>query len=199
MQPPSARPESSGNAVAIARVIGTTLISIGLLAAAGIGIYIALTSITDALDGDDGGPNGVGTEASPSPTDGSATPTASPEGDALSGGPLSFSRLETAWGSKGIEATPGDVNAQITGFSTAPVDVTLSRGNDEMEVAVLIYDSPGAVSQDWDLGQRPVPKAGRTIPADATVWYNLNAVVVVLESNDAIRPDALEAFLSLSA
>ena len=197
----SARPpRQGGTGVAIARAFGITLIAIGLLAAFGVGIYIAFSSISDVLD--DGDDNGSVVGASPTPgASAGASPTPSPDtpDDALSGSPLDFESLKAGWKSKSLTATPGDVSEDITGFGPTPVTVTLSRGGEEMEVAVLLYASAQGISQDWDLGDRPTPKTGRQIPSGSTVWYNLNAVVIVIDSNEVLRPDARDGFLSVNA
>jgi hypothetical protein len=191
-------PKETGSGAAVARGTGTLLVIIGLIAAFGVGIYVMFSTVMGALDSDDGGENGGSATESPAPGE-SVTPTPEPPpDDALTGDPLSFSDLESGWDGEGITATPGDVNQEITGFAVEPVDVTLSRGSDEMPVAVLIYDSAQGISQDWTLGNKPTPKAGRSIPSGSTVWYNLNAVTIVLESNDALRQDALDGFLSVN-
>lgn len=193
------RPRRPGAGVSPAlRALGTTLIAVGLLAAAGVGIYLALSSIGNAFDDDDdsGSTPGVGSETT-APTDG-ASPTGEPDG-ALAGDPLSFTRLAAAWQTKGIEATPGEASDLVTGFSVTAVDVTLTRDGGQMLVAVLLYDSPGGPSQDWDLGEQAVPQEGRNIPPGSIVWYNQNAVVVVLQSNDAMHADARTAFFDISA
>jgi hypothetical protein len=193
-------PREGGSGGAVARALGTTLIGVGLLAAFGVGIYIAFANISDVLDGGDD--NGSVAGASPTPSSSAgASPTPSPgtPDDALSGSPLDFESLKAGWKSKSLTATPGDVSEDITGFAPTPVTVTLSRGGEEMEVAVLLYESAQGISQDWDLGERPTPKAGREIPSGATVWYNLNAVVVVIDSNEILRPDARDGFLSVNA
>ncbi len=198
---PSPRVGGDQGAAALAKVVGTTLISIGLLAAAAAGIYIGFNSITDALDAGNGGDSSDGgATVSPTPS-GGPTPTATEEApdDALSGSPLSFSRLGAAWKGKGITAEPGGENEDVDGFKEIPVNVTLTRGSDTMEVVVLLYDAPQEIGQDWDLGEQAKPKPGRSIPSGATVWYNLNAVVIIIESNDALRADARDAFFALSA
>jgi len=196
-QRPPSKGEQSG--AAVARGLGTVLVGVGLVAAFAVGIYLALASISDALDGGDGDGGGGATETPIASEGVSPSATADAPDDALSGSPLDFAALEAGWESKDITATPGDVNGDITGFGPTPVNVTLSRGGEEMAVAVLLYESAQGIGQDWDLGDRPTPKAGRSIPADSTVWYNLNAVVVVLESNDALRQDALDGFLAVNA
>jgi hypothetical protein len=191
-----------GGGGAAVRALGLTLVTVGLFIAAGAGIYLALDTLGDSLGDDDPQAGNGATTTDPAATsDGESTPTRNPETpeEALHGDPVSFSQMEAAWAAKGISVTTGDVNDAVTGFSTTPVDVTLSRDGETMEVAVLLYDSPSAVNEDWDLAQSPAPKPGREIPPGSFVWYNLNAVVVVLEPNDALRGDALEAFLGISA
>ncbi len=187
------------------RSIGTMLISFGLLAAAGIGIYLALTTIGDALDGDNTpAAPGDGTETGTPDASGgaSATSTTDPEelDEALGGAPLSFTRFQAAWQGKGITATPGDEAEGLRGFGTTPVTITLTRAGETMEVALLFYDSPAGPAADFDLSPTAVtPKTGRTIPAGAVVWYNANVVAVVLETNEAIHADARDSFFNVSA
>ena len=172
-----------------------------MLVAAGIGIYLALSTISDAFKDDDAvsAPGRGDASETPSASDG-ASPTEEPApDDALVGDPLSFTRLEAAWEGKGITATPGEVSDSVRGFGVTAVSVTLERSGSEMEVAVLLYDGPQGPSADWNLGDPPSPKGGRTIPEGAFVWYNLNAVIVIVESNDVLRNDARDAFFGLNA
>jgi hypothetical protein len=187
------------------RSAGTLLITFGLLTAAGIGIYLALTTIGDALNGDStptapGGDGGTGT---PGPSDGvggSVTPDPEVVDEALGGDPLSFTRFQAAWQGKSIASTPGGEEEELRGFGTTPVTVTLTRGGETMELAMLFYDSPAGPAADFDLSPTAVtPKTGRTIPSGAVVWYNANVVAVVLETNDAIHADARDLFFNVSA
>jgi hypothetical protein len=183
------------------------LITVGLFAAAGIGIFIALNALSDALDDEEavGQPTETASGSeTPAATgdgqggDGDASPTAEAPEEALQGSPFSFSRLEASWREKQINSTPGGISAGLTGFRTSPVDVTLDRSGTTLEVAVLLYDGGDQLNQDWDKGATVTPKAGRTIPAGARVLYNQNAVVVVMDPNSAMYPDVRDAFLGLS-
>ena len=198
---PPRRRDGTGAAV---RALATVLITIGLFGAAGIGIFITLNTISDALNDDE-------TTATPTGTaGGSETPAATGEGEtptpvaespeeALRGSPLSFSRLQAAWSEKDIDSDAGEINTTVTGFATSPVDVKLSRDDSEMTVVVLLYDGPEAVGQDWSVGGIVEPKLGRTMPEGAIAWYNSNAVVIALDTASSIYPDARDAFLGMSA
>ncbi len=130
------------------------------------------------------------------------TPTSAASPDAATtGAPFSFSSLQSAWQSKGIAAALGAPSEGFTGFSIAPLDVTLSRGAGTGQLSVFIYRSREAPAQDWDLvvGSRPAAKSGRTIPAHATIWWNTNIIVVVRSADSDISADALDAFLNLGS
>jgi hypothetical protein len=129
-------------------------------------------------------------------------PTDSPEeiDEALGGDPLSFSRFSAAWDAKGITATPGGAASGMSGFGTTPVLVTLTRAGQTEQIALLFYDSPSGPATDFDLSPTAVtPKAGRTTPSGSVVWYNANAVAVIITTNDAIHSDAKDAFFAVSA
>jgi hypothetical protein len=192
----------------------TAFAAIGLVAAAGIGIFIAISTLGDAINGDDnvevpGGSATPAVTATPAPTDASGNtitpaPTATivptPEGltDALNGSPLSFDSLQTAWAAKGITASAEKVDDSVTGTATTPVSVTLSKGDDEMHLAVLFYSDASGPVQDFDLGDAVTPNEGRSIPAGAVGWWHSNVVVIVLDQVDSIKPDAFDAFINLS-
>lgn len=197
-------PRRSGGTGAAIRALATVVITIGLFGAAGIGIFITLNTISDALNDDEttATPTGsAGGSETPAATGEGETPTPiaeSPE-EALQGSPLSYSRLQAAWSEKDIDTDDGDINTTVTGFATSPVDVKLSRDDSEMTVVVLLYDSPEAVGQDWNVGGSVTPKPGRAVPEGVIVWYNSNAVVIALDTDSSIYPDARDAFLGMSA
>jgi hypothetical protein len=195
-------PQRSSNAGAIFRSLATVLVSVGLLVAAGVGIYLALDTISEALEDDGEAVVNPGDET-PVPSDGaSPLPTLPPDTpeEALEGDPLSFTRFASAWQSAGITASPGNLSTAVTGFSRPAVDVTLSRNGESMVIAMLLYDGAGAPGSEWNLGAEAItPKTG-TIPAcERCIWYNLNAVVIVTEPNEALRQEALDAFLDVSS
>lgn len=157
-------------------------------------------------DGDSGG----GGSASPSRT-GTATPTpttiASPTLAATAtpslvtaGSPLSFADMQTGWKAKNMVVTLGDRSAGFSGFATTPIDVSLVRGNDSMQLSVLVYKDYEAVKLDWELvpGKAPVLRAGRSLPTYKSVWWNQNTVVVARSQSGDIGVDALNAFFALS-
>ena len=208
MRYPSPPKPKRGNAIVMQNV-GTALIVVGLLVAAGIGIYLALTTLSDAINGSsDASPASETPAASgtPAPTDSagntltpspSIAPTPESLADALNGSPYSFNALQTSWQGKGITATATEVNASVTGCATTPVSVTISKGGAEMHLAVLFYDAASDPGQDWNLGAAVTPKDGRSIPGGAVAWYNANVVVVVLDQDATIKPDAFDAFVNL--
>lgn len=192
----------------------TAFAALALVAAGGIGIFIAVSTLGDAINGDDnveapGGSATPTTSVTPAPTDADGNtitpaPTVTivppPESltDALNGSPLSFSALQTAWAEKGITASAEKVDDSVTGTATTAVSVTLSKGDDEMHLAVLFYDDPSTAYQDFDLGETVSPKEGRSIPGGAVGWFNRNVVVIVLDQVDSIKPDAFDAFINLT-
>jgi TPR repeat len=194
MAPP--RGPDSGGAL---KSFATILVSVGLLVAAGIGIYLALSTIGEAIDGDGGtasGPEATATETGTTGPTPSPSPLPEDVEQALQGDPFSFDTFEEAWADEGITATPGGVSTAVSGFATTPVDVTLTMEDASMLVAMLVYDSAQGPSQDWDLGNPPTPKLGRNIPAGARVLYNRNVVVVVIESDDSMREAMTAGFLA---
>jgi hypothetical protein len=204
---PAKRPGGGGGGAAM-KAAGTILITIGLFIAAGIGIYIALSTISDAVNGDSGGnaldvtPTAVpSARETPAPS-GSATPVRTPTpvpepvDAALVGSPLSFSDARSAWEAKGLTVAVGNPSTEVTGFATTAVDVTLSKGGASMSVAVLFYDSAGELATDWTVSDVVVPKTGTT-PAGPSPWADHNAIVVMLADDPTIHADARDAFLGI--
>lgn len=196
----------------VLQTAGTVLIVAALFLAAGIGVYIAINTLSGALNNGSevtpGGSETPGATSSPAPTDAdgntttpgpSATIVPTPESlaDALNGVPLSFSTLQAAWADKGITATAEKVDDSVTGTATTPVSVTLSKGSAEMHLAVLFYGDPSTPYEDFDLAEAVTPKEGRSIPGDAVGWFNRNVVVIVLDQDPDIKPDAFDAFVNL--
>ena len=192
------------------RAAGTILITIGLFIAGGIGIYIALTTISDAVNGDNGGSVAAvtptpaasgGASRSPGqsggPT-GQPTPSPVPKSveQALAGSPLTFKQAQAAWEAKGLTVAVGGVSTEVTGFATTAVDVTLSKGGASLTVAVLFYDSSQQVATDWTIGDVVVAKTGQ-VPSGPSPWADHNAVVVMLADDATIHADARDAFLGI--
>jgi hypothetical protein len=200
---PAPPPSGGGGGTAALRSFGTLFIMMGLLTAAGIGIYLALTSIGDALDGDDGfAPGGVVTPTPSVSAGESGTPTPPPEDvdEALAGDPLSYSSFDAAWQAKGITAEPSGAADGFRGFGTTPVSVTLTRGSETMEVVLLFYGSPAGPAGDFDLSPSAItPKQGRVAPSGATGWYNANVVAVIPDRDVGLYADARDAFFGVSA
>lgn len=200
-------PRPKGNGAAF-RALGTVLITVGLFVAAGIGIYLALSTLTDAINDDNesvAAPGATGSgSATPAASDGAEitpTPTLPPEApeEALQGDPLSFTRLQAAWQGKQFTVRANGTSDDVTGFRTTPVSVTLTRGGAEIGLAVLLYDSPDAMRAEWNVGESVSPRNGGTIPAGSPVWANLNAVVVVVVPDETLRADARDSFLGITA
>lgn len=198
-----ARTAGRGSGGAAARNLGTLLVGVGLLAAAGIGVYLAVNTISGAFDDDDNqvavpGEQETGTPEASGGVSASPTPD---DDEALAGSPLSFTRFDSAWGDQGLTATPGTEAEGLSGFEATPVTVTLTRAGQTMVLAMLFYDGPGELAQDWTLSPNAAtPKTGRTIPTGSGApWFNNNVIVVVLELNDSLKPDVFSAFVSVSA
>lgn len=195
----SVRP-SMGNA--LLRALAVVLFAAGIFIAGGVGIYLALESLSSD---DSGSPFATQTpvaQGSPSdgasPTDDGATRAPGTVEAALEGSPFSFTRLDAAWQAKGLSVDVGDLSQTVTNFNEDAVNVVLSRDGATMELSIILYDGAEGPGSDWNLGVSPSPLPPGQIPADATVWYNRNAVVVVRVNSEAIKPDALAAFLDLA-
>ena len=206
--PPAVRPPKAADAPrreprSLSRAAVPLMLTVGVLALGIGGLFLGLQVIDDitSSEGSSQPDDGLGAGESPSVTE---APTATPEPTAppaaLEGSPFSFSNLESAWEAKGITATPGEAETGIAGMRRTPVTVTLEKDAVTMTVALLVYSGPQQVSEDWDLqsGRAPVPKAGRTVPASPSIWWNQNVVVVVLEDSGALGRDPLQAFLDLA-
>ena len=98
-----------------------------------------------------------------------------------------------------MEITLGAPSAGFSGFTTTAFDARLARGDDSMELSLLVYEDRETVKEDWVLtvGESPVPKEGRIVPDHVSIWWNENIVVVVRASVGYIASDALNAFLAL--
>lgn len=199
----------------------TVFAGLALLGAIVIGIFLAISVLGDALDGGDdeqvqvptasptpAPTDQTGNTFTPAPTDEAGnTPTPgttatlvpTPESltDALNGSPISFNSLQTAWAAEGITATAEDVADSVTGTGTTPVAVTLERGGDVMNLAVLFYDDASQPTEDFDLGETVTPKEGRSVPGGAVGWWYSNVIVIVLDQVEPLKSDAFDAFINL--
>ncbi len=179
---------------------------LGLVAVAAIAAGVLFgTGILDDGDSD------VASFSSPSPSPTiTATPTvvATPVPTATAtatpirlpvGNPFSFVDLQEEWEARDIVVAPGDLSAGYSGFSIAPLDVSLVRGNASMELSLFVYGNREGARGDWALisGRAPAPKEGRSLPDHGSVWWNRNMVVVTLSRTGDIGFDALDGFLSL--
>jgi hypothetical protein len=166
----------------------------------------AVNSTVDAVVGlvpgafnDDDGPTIQATTRTSSPTPlSSPSPTPLPSIDPASvgGSPLSLQSLTSAWESKGMEATAQAADADLyRGFDLSPVTVTLTKSGKTAEVAAFLYEGRGAAGTDWNTpaGERPSPKSGRSLPQHTSVWWNQNAIVVLL-NDSGLGSEAREAF-----
>ena len=192
------------------QTLATSLVVLGLLVAAGIGIYLGLKTLGDAISDDNVAAVATNTPGNetPAPTDTAGntfTPAPSVAADArgtlrradrIAIHLLAASDYLAGEGSL-LEAK--DVNTDVKGCATTPVSVTLSKGGGDMHLATLFYDSAAAAGQDWNLGAQVTPKDGRSIPGDAVVWYNANVVVVVLDQDPAVKPDAFDGLIALGS
>ena len=192
------------------RATGTILITIGLFVAGAIGIYIALTTINDANNGDNGGSVAAvtptpsasgGASGTPGPSGGPTgqpTPSPAPKSveQALDGSPLTFKQAQAAWEAKGLTVAVGDVSTEVTGFATTAVDVTLSKGGASLTVAVLFYNGAQQVATDWTIGDVVAARTGH-VPSGPSPWADHNAVVVVLADDPTIHADTRDAFLGI--
>ncbi len=185
----------------------------------GLALAAAAVAILAACGGGDdtaSSPTPAGT-ATPTPTpaaDGTATPTplatstptptvaptASPT-TAAEGDPYSLAGLEREWEGRGITVTLGDPSTGLGGFGGTATDGRLTKGNDTMDVSILVYGSSEAGSEDWELvpGEAPTAKPGRNLPEHVSIWWNENVVVVVISRTGDIGADALAGFLDLGS
>lgn len=127
------------------------------------------------------------------------SPSSTPVPGAVAmGSPFSSSSLEIAWRGRSITASLGSASQGFSGFNLSPVDMSLS-GDGSAQLSVFFYGSREAPQQDWDLvaGSRPVPKAGRVLPAHVSIWWNANVIIVVRSASGALSIAALDAFLAL--
>ena len=161
----------------------------------------------------DGGDSGVAISSSPSPTITATpdptsvvvtpvlTPTPTPSPLPVRVGiPFSYGDLQDVWQAQDIAVTLGGESAGFSGFSAPPLDVSLTRGEDSMELAVFVYGGREAARSDWELvsGQAPKPRVGRTVADHGPIWWNRNIVVVTLSRTGQISSDALAAFFTLN-
>ena len=183
---------------------GVVRTAVGLVAVAGMiaGIVFGIGILGDG-DGNSGGPGSPSRTGTAVPT---ATTMASPTLAATAtptlvtaGSPLSLADLQKGWKAKNMVVMLGDRSTGFSGFAAAPIDVSLVRGSDSMELSVLAYRDYEAIKADWELvpGKAPVLRAGRSLPAYKSVWWNQNVIVVVRSQSGDIGADALNAFLDL--
>ena len=132
----------------------------------------------------------------PSPTP-EPTPTAEPT--PTTGSPFALVDVQATWEARGVTATLGGPNAGFSGFGTTAFDARLIRGEDSMELSILVYADIEVIKEDWELtvGESPMPNEGRDVPDHISIWWKENIVVVVRSSVGALSSDALDAFLAL--
>lgn len=190
--PAMARPARSP-----AAVIGGLLASLVVIAIAGSAVVLAVLSLFDQEDVVPGISDDDNTSAAVSPT-----PAASPGAPIanVEGSPFGLSEIQTGWTSRGLNAEAGDDVTGFSGFAVEPAPLTLSRGGDSVDVAVMVYRDAASMRQDWNLpaGSRPSPAAGRSLPSHSSIWWNQNSVVVVLSGDAALAGDAFDAYIDLA-
>ena len=95
----------------------------------------------------------------------------------------------------------GDPSTGLSGFGGTATDVRLTKGDDTMDLSILVYGSSEAGSEDWELtpGEAPAAKLGRNLPEHVSTWWNENVVVVVISRSGDLGADALAGFLDLSS
>lgn len=123
--------------------------------------------------------------ASPRPT-AEPTPTPQPTVDIseVTGSPYSAESVVSAWEDAGLKVTQRPVeHAGFKALAGKALRLDLDSGRGATSVALLVYTDSGAVSTDWHLqsGQKPRLKSGHALPDNASVWWNRNLVVVVLD------------------
>ncbi len=178
------------------------LVAVAAITAIAAGVLFG-TGILDDRDGD------VASFSSPSPTP-TITPaptvgaTLLPTATAIPirfpvGNPFSVVDLREEWEARDIVVALGDLSAGYSGFSIAPLDVSLVRGDASMQLSLFVYGNREEARGDWELvsGRAPEPKEGRSLPDHGSVWWNRNMVVVTFSRTGDIGFDALDGFLSL--
>jgi hypothetical protein len=137
------------------------------------------------------------TEA-PQPTE-VITPSPTPGLPAVAGSPFSLGTLENAWKAKGMTLFSGGGATGFGGQAVVPNAVRAERGSESAQIAVLVYPNSSVVKQDWSLssGRAPTPAGGRTVPANESIWWNQNVVVVFISGSASVANDAKAAVLAL--
>ncbi len=176
------------------------MLLVTLLAACNGGGEGAQPTPTPTPDATAPAPNPTGTPAttsSPAPTPSTPTPAPTPT-TVPTGSPFSFEDVQATFEARVMEMTLGAPSAGFSGFSTTAFDARLVRGDDSMELSLLVYEDREAVKEDWVLtvGQSPKPKEGRIVPSHISTWWNENIVVVVRASVGDIASGALDVFLA---
>ncbi len=97
--------------------------------------------------------------------------------------------------------TLGDPSTGLSGFGGTATDVRLTKGDDTMDLSILVYGSSEAGNEDWELtpGEAPTAKLGRNLPEHVSTWWNENVVVVVISRSGDIDTDVLAGFLDLGS
>ena len=112
-------------------------------------------------------------------------------------GQLSGLVLQRAWEGKGYQVQRGSAGGPAAGFSAPTAEVRLVRGSSSVQLALLVYPSPQALEQEWEVkpGAAPAPKPGRQTPGIIATWWNHNVVALVRSRTGEPSADALNAFL----
>lgn len=199
---PRERGRSPGIGIGVLTMFAFLLLIAGLLG----GVAFAVTSIDfgslNPFKDDPFSPTATPFASGAAGGNGSATPIPEPtvRPDAsTTGSPYSLSGLQSVWEGKGFTVKPGAAGEGYSGFKTVPVDVTLTKGTSTATASVFVYKSREAALAEWDLvpGSRPSPKGNRTLPANVSVWWNANVVVVLRTDPAGLGQEALEGLLAL--
>jgi hypothetical protein len=130
-----------------------------------------------------------------------AEPAAAPPVDlaTLTGTPYSADSAVRAWTAGGLTVSQYPLtDPGLTGMAGKAVGLKLSTEGGELAVALLIYPDAKSVGGDWQTasGQKPQIKPERSLPPFETVWWNQNAIVLVLGRSGS-PPSAFDAFLKM--
>ena len=181
------------------------------------GLLTAILSLVLACGGSSTQPPPPQTINAPSPAAASERPAASPAAAAPSlnptaaravpatpvivagtpaAGQLSVTALQRAWELRNYQVQLGSAGGSA-GFTAPAAEVRLIKGTTSTQITLLVYPSPQALEQEWDIkpGTAPTPKAGKETPGVLATWWNNNVVALVRSRTGEPSPDALNAFL----
>ena len=78
-------------------------------------------------------------------------------------GQLTGGVLQRAWESRGYQVQFGSASVAAAGFSAPTAEVRLVKGAGSVQLALLVYPSPQALEQEWEIkpGAAPTPRLDR--------------------------------------